>query len=189
MGERAELLDEMERSLLFAEACADVLDLRALLGRAGACLIDDVQADVAAVLLPARSGALPVVHYTSRRAVLPEEERSLREEAALALRHHRAGDGGAVVLARDADVDPIWDGPGDGPLYPLATRPLVAGGEQVGVLLLLARVDWILSPRTTSRIDRAATVLARALGQAIEVERLRASAAEAVRAAAVSAPA
>jgi hypothetical protein len=145
-------LEELELALAFAEACAHVLDLRALLARAGACLMQEIQADAAAVVLD----AAPVAHYTSRRPLGPEAERSLREAA------------GDAALVRDADLDAPWEGAGDGPLFVIAERALEGGR-----LLVLSRIDWILSPRTEARLDRRAATLGRALAQAREVARLR----------------
>lgn len=170
----ADRMDDLERTLAFTDACGEVLDRRRLLARAGARLLEGIPADVAAVVLPDESTA--TVHYSSRWPLLPLAEGSLRIEAAAALRRTGFGDvaPATLALARDADVEGLHDAPGDGVLYPIATRALDADGERLGVLVLLARVDWILSARTEARVDAWTPLLARALAQALTVERLRA---------------
>ena len=175
----SEQLEEMERKLAFAEACADPLDFDTFSARVSALLFKWGQADAVAMLIPAESAGMePLLYLAGRQPILPAAEQSVRENCAQLLAgldfgHH---DPAAFRLQRGPELTPLHEAVRDADMYPYFTQPLEVEGETVGVLCLFGFTDWILARRTQRLLRGLLPSLARAIRAAGAIEVLRAGA-------------
>ncbi len=177
----AEQIEDLERRLAFAEACADTLDFGGLLSRAGGLLFKWVQCDVIGIIVPgATETEAPTIHTCSRRPLLHYAEFSLRDESAriLAERELAYVTGDQLQLARGPELTPLHGTATDGALHPIYTRPLTIEGETVGLLTLFGFTDWIVAPRTVSLLDSVTHIFSSAVRTAAHVAHLQVTSTE-----------
>lgn len=175
----ADAVEDLQRTLAFADACSDVLDFDHLLARASAHLHTWAQADVVTLILPPeREGVEPMLHVFGRQPVLPVAEQSVREGCAelLAALDFAQLPAEALRVRRGPELTPLHGAVRDDALYPFWSAPLTAGEAVVGVVALFGFTDWILSVRSRRLLDGLMPVLAQAVQHAAAVEGLRACA-------------
>ena len=169
-------LEDAQRLLALAEACADARSLELLLTRMATVLFQCSQADVVAfVLPPAATPHGPSIHVSSRAPLTALTERSLRDEtvSTLSSMNIEPPPPDAFTLIRGTELTPLRALTRTDVVYPLFQRSLEFEGELVGVLIIYGYQDWVLAPRTTETLEQAQGPIGRALFQALAFNQLR----------------
>lgn len=169
-------IEDMQRKLAFAEACADPLDFDQLLTRTSALLHKWAQADVVTLILPPeREDLEPMLHIFGRQPVLPLAERSIRDECALLLGEldfaHLPGE--ALRLRRGPELMPLHSPVRDDYMYRFWSQEMEVDGQVVGIVALFGFTDWLLSPRIRRLLGALVPPLGRAVANAASIEVLR----------------
>jgi diguanylate cyclase (GGDEF)-like protein len=171
-----EELEDMQRKLAFAEACADPIEFDTLLSRASALLNKWAQADVVTLILPSEQESIePMLHIFGCQPVLPLAERSIRDESARLLSEmeyvHLPGE--AFRMRRGPEVMPLHAPLRDDYMYRFWSQPMEIDGDVVGIVALFGFIDWVLSPRVRRLLGSVTPMLGRAINNAASIETLR----------------
>jgi diguanylate cyclase (GGDEF)-like protein len=171
-----EQIEDLQRKLTFAEACADPIHFDQMLGRVSSLLNKWAQADMVTLILPPEDEGLePTVHVFGQQPVLPIAERSIRDDCAslLAEMDYAHLPGEALRVRRGTELTPLHGIIHDDLMYRFWWHEMRVDGVSVGIVALYGFVDWVLSPRNRRLLASIVPMLSRAVSNAASVEHMR----------------
>jgi diguanylate cyclase (GGDEF)-like protein len=171
-----EQIEDLQRKLSFAEACADPIHFDQMLNGVSSLLNKWAQADMVTLILPPEDEGLePTVHVFGQQPVLPIAERSIRDDCAslLAEMDYAHLPGEALRLRRGAELTPLHGIIHDDLMYRFWWQEMRVDGIAVGIVALYGFVDWVLSPRIRRLLASMVPMLSRAVSNAASVEHMR----------------
>jgi diguanylate cyclase (GGDEF)-like protein len=171
-----EQIEDLQRKLSFAEACADPIHFDQMLSRVSSLLYKWAQADMVTLILPPEDEGLePTVHVFGQQPVLPIAERSIRDDCAslLAEMDYAHLPGEALRVRRGTELTPLHGIIHDDLMYRFWWQEMRVDGVAVGIVALYGFVDWVLAPRIRRLLASIVPMLSRAVSNAASVEHMR----------------
>lgn len=171
-----EQIEDLQRKLSFAEACADPIHFDQMLSRVSGLLYKWAQADMVTLILPPEDEGLePTVHVFGQQPVLPIAERSIRDDSAslLAEMDYAHLPGEALRVRRGTELTPLHGIIHDDLMYRFWWQEMRVDGVAVGIVAFYGFVDWVIAPRIRRLLASIVPMLSRAVSNAASVEHMR----------------